>query len=74
MQNHRHRSDVLRHDFHCLDSKISLISKSVMSRLWLASVADQAGSCLTWAQGTMKTRFLVFCDESHLIFVSINAH
>ena len=32
----------------CLDSIISLDSIAEISRLWLASVAAQAGLCLAW--------------------------
>ena len=42
----------------CLDSIISLVSISEISSLYLASVATQAGLCLTWSQ-TSKTDFLV---------------
>ena len=45
----------------CLDSPIRLIclvSVSEMSSLYLASVAGQAGLCLTWSQ-TPKTGFLM---------------
>ena len=34
----------------CLDSIISLDSIAEISRLYLASVAAQAGFCLTWSQ------------------------
>ena len=34
----------------CLDSIISLLAKSKISRLGLASVAGQASLCLTWSQ------------------------
>ena len=43
---------------HCLASIIPLLSISEISSLYLASVAAQAGSCLTWSQ-TPKTGFLV---------------
>ena len=42
----------------CLDSIIPLVSISEISSLYLASVAAQAGLCLTWSQ-TPKTGFLV---------------
>ena len=42
----------------CLDSIIPLVSISKISSLYLASVAAQAGSSLTWSQ-TQKTDFLV---------------
>ena len=48
----------LYHFFCCLDSIIPLISISEISSLYLASVAAQAGLCLTWSQ-TPKTGFLV---------------
>ena len=41
-----------------IDSIIPLASLSNISRLCLASVAEQAGLCLTWSQ-TPKTGFLV---------------
>ena len=34
----------------CLDSIISLDSIAEISRLWLASVAAQAGLCLAWSE------------------------
>ena len=43
---------------HCLDSIICLVSVSKISSLYLASVAVQAGLCLTWLQ-TPKIGFLV---------------
>ena len=46
-----------------LDSIISLVSISEISRLKLASVAEQAGLSLTWSQ-TPKTGFL----ETRLIW------
>ena len=42
---------------HCLDSIIPLVSISETSSLYLASLAAQAGLCLTWSQ-TPKTGFL----------------
>ena len=42
---------------HCLDSIIPPVSKSKISSLYLASVAEQAGLSLTWSQ-TPKTGFL----------------
>ena len=44
--------------FSCLDSIIPLVSVSEISSLYLASMAAQAGLCLTWSQ-TPKTAFLV---------------
>ena len=43
---------------HCLDSIIPLVFISKISSFYLASVAAQAGLCLTWLQ-TPKTGFLV---------------
>ena len=43
---------------HCLDRIIPLVSISKFSSLYLASVAAQAGLCLTWLQ-TPNTGFLV---------------
>ena len=43
---------------HCMDSIIPLVSISEISSLYLASLAAQAGLCLTWSQ-TPKTVFLV---------------
>ena len=42
----------------CLDSIIYILAISKISRLWLSSVAGQAGLCLTLSQ-TPKTWFLV---------------
>ena len=42
----------------CLDSIIPLVSISAVSSLHKASVAAQAGLCLTWSQ-TPKTGFLM---------------
>ena len=42
----------------CLDSIISLVFISEISRLYVASVTEQAGLNLTWSQ-TPKTGFLV---------------
>ena len=42
----------------CLDSAIPLLATAEISRLWLVSVAEQAGLSLTWSQ-TPKTGFLV---------------
>ena len=50
---------------HYLDGIISLVLISVISSLYVASVAVQAGLCLTWSQ-TPKTGFFVamlMCDE-----------
>ena len=49
----------------CLDSIISLVYISHISRLQLASVAEQAGLCLTWSE-TPKTGFLA----TRLIYAS----
>ena len=43
---------------HCLDGILPLVSISEISSLYLASVAAQAGLCLTWSQ-TPKAGFLV---------------
>ena len=42
----------------CLDSIVSVLAKSKISRLWLVSVADQAGLNLNWSQ-TSESGFLV---------------
>ena len=51
--------------FRCLDSVIPLVSISEISSLSLASLAAQAGLCLTWSQtpktGFLGTRLLWFC-------------
>ena len=44
--------------FRCRDSIIPLVSIFEISSLYLASLAAQAGLCLTWSQ-TPKTGFLV---------------
>ena len=54
----------------CLDSIIPLFAISKISRLQLASVAEQAGLSLTWSQ-TPKTGFLVMwlkCDKCGIKF------
>ena len=43
---------------HCLDSVISILAKSKISRLLLVSVAEQAGVSLIWSK-TPKTGFLM---------------
>ena len=40
----------------CLDNIISVVSSSVISSRYIASVAAQAGLCLTWSQ-TLEDRF-----------------
>ena len=70
----------------CLDSKIALVSISEISSLCLASLAAQAGLCLTRSQ-TPKTGFLVtrlvyflclqrqffhFCHDQKLVLKSTN--
>ena len=42
----------------CVESIIPILAKSKVSRLKLASIAEQAGMSLTWSQ-TPKTGFLV---------------
>ena len=44
--------------FRCLDSMVPLVSVFKISSLHLASMAAQAGLCLTWLQ-TPKTAFVV---------------
>ena len=41
----------------CLDSIISLVSKSKIASLYLASVAVQASLSLPWSQILLMTRF-----------------
>ena len=54
----------------CLDSIIPLVSVFEISRLYFASVAAQAGLCLTWSQ-TLNTGFLVTrLKLQHLLFSS----
>ena len=48
----------------CLDSIISILAISKVSRLELISVAEQAGLCLIWSQ-TPKDRFSH--DEPHTV-------
>ena len=48
----------------CLDSIISLDSKAEISRVELASVAAQAGSCLAWSETPEDT----FCRVVAQIF------
>ena len=52
------RSPISAFIVRCLDSIIPLVSISNISSRYLASVAAQAGLCLTWS-GTPKTGFLV---------------
>ena len=51
----------------CLNSIIHLISISEISSLYLASVAAQAGLCLTWSQipktGFLVTRLILFTGD-----------
>ena len=47
----------------CVDSIIPILAKSKISRLWLVSVAEQAGLSLTWSQ-TPEDRFSH--DVAHL--------
>ena len=50
-------------DVHCLDSIISLDSIAEISRLYLVSVAEQAGLCLAWSETPQDT----FChDEAQI--------
>ena len=51
----------------CLDSVISLDSIARISRLWLATVAAQAGLCLAWSETPEDT---FSHDEAHVIIVS----
>ena len=57
----------------CLDSIISLVSKSEISSLYLASVAVQAGLCLTWSQ-TPKIGFIVTRIISFYSFITIKVN
>ena len=50
----------------CLDSIISLDSIAEISRLWLASVAVQAGLCLAWSETPEDT----FCHDEAPIYCS----
>ena len=52
------RSLIIAFVIHCFDSIIPLVSITKNLSLMLASVAVQAGLCLTWSQ-TPKTGFLV---------------
>ena len=47
----------------CLDSVMSLVSVTKISSLMLASVAEQAGSSLTWSETPEDT---FSHDEAHL--------
>ena len=49
----------------CLDSIITLDSIAEISRLWLASVAAQAGLCLVWSETPEDT----FCRVVARIFM-----
>ena len=52
----------------CLDSIISILAISKISRPWLVSVAEQAGLSITWSQ-IPKTDFLM---RRHVLFFSSN--
>ena len=54
----------------CLDSVMSLVSVTKISSLMLASVAEQAGLCLTWSE-TPKDTF--GHDEAHIYPILIYA-
>ena len=55
-QTARMRSLISAFVFRCLDSIMSLVSVNKISRLWLASVAEQARLSLTWS-GTPEDTF-----------------
>ena len=63
------RSLISNFVFRCLDSIISLVSTSEISSLYLAFVAAQAGSSLTWSK-TPKTGFLVTRLRSVLLLIN----
>ena len=48
----------------CLDSIICIFAISKVSRFWLASVAEQAGSNLTWSK---IPKGMFSCDVAHII-------
>ena len=52
---HHPRSLISAFVFRCLDSIISLASIAEISRLYLASVAAQAGLCLAWSETPKDT-------------------
>ena len=57
----------------CLGGTIPILATAKISRLYLASVAEQAGLSLTWLQ-TLKTGFLVwrlFCKATVMISSAI---
>ena len=54
----------------CLDSIISLDSIAEISRLYLASVAAQAGLCLAWSVGNFR-RHVLSCRGSFVFMSSI---
>ena len=61
--------------FRCLDNMMPLVSISEISSLYLASVAAQAGLCLTWLK-IPKTGFLVtwlICSHIFRAFVDQSA-
>ena len=57
----------------CLDSMISILSICTISRLWLVSVAEQTGLCLTWSQtpntGFVLTRLISLSLFAPFLFV-----
>ena len=52
----------------CLDSIVPLVSISEISSLYLASVAEQAGFCLTWSQ-TPEDRFSRDTAQMFVVFL-----
>ena len=55
----------------CLDSIIPLVAISEISRLYLASVAEQTGLCLTWSENP-KTGFLMTWLIHNLTLMAIS--
>ena len=55
----------------CLDSIISLDSIAEISRLWLVSVAAQAGLCLAWSE-TPEDTFCRVVAQKDFNFVKNN--
>ena len=58
----RLRSLIYTFVVHCLDSVIPILTKSIISRFYLAFVAEQISLSLTWSQ-TSKDRF--YYDVAH---------
>ena len=63
-EQQRHRSALISAIVvRCLDSVIPLLAIAEISKLWLVSVAEQAGLNLTWSQ---TTEVWFSCGRAHI--------